>query len=114
MDVTRNWNWVDEMTGSRQGDGKLNVMFEDKWFWDRLAGFPREGDGTLKAILPDIAVSRSFAVGDLWGGHPLGYDGALVKHESKKWEILEWCPEYGMTMLTAVLGDLNERQSENW
>jgi hypothetical protein len=95
LDITSKMDW----SGQRDPSGAIPQVWEDIWFWDILKKFGKGPvDGSERAVLPKLEVARGFAVGKLWGYKPMGYDGALKKYESKKWEMFEWCPEYSMTV----------------
>jgi len=99
LDVTSKADWSAE----RDPSGVTPPVWEDSWFWDKLKKLGKGPmDGSERAMLPNLEVARGFAVGRLWGDKPMAYDGALKKYESKKWEMFEWCPEYGMSLLAAV------------
>jgi hypothetical protein len=99
LDVTSKADW----TAERDTSGTVQPFWEDSWFWDKLKKFGKGPvDGSERAVLPNLEVARGFAVGALWGEKPMGYDGALKEYESKKWEMFEWCPEYGMSLLATV------------
>jgi hypothetical protein len=99
LDITRKADW----TAERDPSGNVEPIWEEVWFWDKLKSLGKgEVDENEKAVLPNLEIARSFAVGPLWGVKPMGYDGALKKFESKKWEMFEWCPEYGMSLLATV------------
>jgi hypothetical protein len=96
LDITRKMDW----SGQRDPSGAIPQIWEDIWFWDMLKKFGKGPvDGSERAVLPNLEVARGFGVGALWGDKPMSYgDGALKKHESKKWEMFEWCPEYLLTV----------------
>jgi len=108
LDITRKMDW----SGQRDPSGAIQQVWEDIWFWDMLKKFGKGPvDGSERAVLPNLEVARGFAVGSLWVSKPMGYDGALKKDESKKWEMFEWCPEYGL-LATFSEGEAIEAPSD--
>jgi hypothetical protein len=109
LDITSKMDW----SGERDPSGAIPQVWEDIWFWDMLKKFGKGPvDGSERAVLPNLEAARGFAVGALWGdNHPMGYDGALKKYESKKWEMFEWCPEYAL-LATVSEGEAIEPPSD--
>lgn len=102
VSIARETNWEKGASYYRDGEGVLRKRLEDEWFWDSLATAPIYVKGRKWATLPDLKAARMFAVGAMWGDEPFGYDGALARHDSRRVEMLSWCPEYGISLLASA------------
>ncbi len=59
-----------------------------------------EENGELK--FASLEVARVFAVGKLWEERPLGYDGAIGKHNDRLEDMMKRCPEYAIALMNKL------------
>lgn len=100
VNVAWKTSWAKSGSTYRDADGVIRKPFENEWFWDLMTTMPIEVKGKEWATLPSLEVASFFATGDNWANEPFGYDGALAKHAERKVDILKWCPEYGISLLS--------------
>ncbi|KAE9379208.1 hypothetical protein N431DRAFT_460492 [Stipitochalara longipes BDJ] len=100
VNVAWKTSWAKSASSYRDAGGLIRKPFEHEWYWDLMTTVPILVKGREWATLPTLEVASFFAVGDVWADEPFGYDGALAKHADRKDDILKWCPEYGMSLLS--------------
>ena len=102
VNVAWKTSWARSASSYRDADGVIRKPFEHEWYWDLMTTMPVSLGDREWATLPTLEVASFFAVGDNWADEPFGYDGALAKHADRRTDILKWCPEYGMSLLSAL------------
>jgi Protein of unknown function (DUF5672) len=100
VNVAWKTSWAKSASRYRDEEGVIRKPLEHEWFWDLMTTTPIAVKDREWATLPTLEVASLFAMGDLWADEPFGYDGALAKYQDRKMDILKWCPEYGMSLLS--------------
>jgi hypothetical protein len=100
VNVAWKTSWIRSASRYRDADGAIRKAFEHEWFWDLMTTTPIAVKDRMWATLPTLEVASFFAMGDIWADTPFGYDGVLANHEDRKVDILKWCPEYGISLLS--------------
>lgn len=104
VNVARRTDWTRAASGNRDANGVIRKSLEDEWFWDKMTAAPINVKNKPWATLPNLEAAKLFSMGDVWAEEPFGYDRALTKHDDRKVEILKWCPEYGISLLSNADG----------
>jgi hypothetical protein len=98
VNMARETDWRKTASAYRDENGVIRKAFEDECFGDKLVAEPLFFKGRTWAMLPGLEVARAFAVGMCFADEPFGYEGALGKHEGRRAEILERCPEISLLL----------------